>query len=80
MIRILIEDNGFKPVDYQRINLILQEAIPNAGYGIRNVEKRIKLHFGEPYGLHFGPGPSGGTRVTMIIPTKGGEISPNQET
>ena len=48
-----------------------------SGIGISNVEERIKLYFGEQYGLQFAPGAEGGTVVTVILPTlqegEGGE-------
>lgn len=79
-VRIDMEDNGFKPVDYDRIGRILREELPNGGYGIRNVEKRIKLHYGEQYGLRYAPRPGGGTIVTLIVPAVDGEAHTARET
>ncbi len=67
-VLIHIEDNGYKPVDLNRLHEILSETRPEEGYGIRNVNKRIKLHFGDAYGIRFESRPEGGLRVTLTIP------------
>ena len=36
--------------------------------GIRNIDKRIKLHFGEKYGVRLNAGPGKGMRVELIFP------------
>ncbi|MFB0846021.1 cache domain-containing sensor histidine kinase [Paenibacillus oleatilyticus] len=38
------------------------------GYGIRNVNRRIKLQFGEAYGLHYEPGETRGIAAVIRIP------------
>ncbi len=40
------------------------------GMGVRNVHARIKLYFGEAYGLHFESGPDRGTTVVVRIPAR----------
>ena len=40
----------------------------NAGYGIRNVDQRIKLHYGPEYGVTLFSRPGMGTTVKIIIP------------
>lgn len=67
---ILIEDNGYKAVDYDMINRLLHEENPDPafGYGIRNIHQRIRLHFGTSYGLTYAERPGGGTRVTLHLP------------
>ncbi|MEF7441771.1 histidine kinase [Paenibacillus lautus] len=68
--RIVIEDNGFRPVNYESIHRLLHDDAPDhsLGYGIRNIQERIRLHFGSRYGLQYEPGEEGGTRVTITIP------------
>lgn len=39
------------------------------GYGLRNVDERLRLLFGEEYGVHIGPVP-GGTQCTIVIPQR----------
>ncbi|MNM87860.1 Sensor histidine kinase YehU [compost metagenome] len=69
-IYIYIEDNGYKLVDYDKINRLLDEERPNPAlvYGIRNIHQRIKLHFGSDYGLSYTKRPGGGTKVTLHLP------------
>ncbi len=69
-IYLYIEDNGYKPVDYDMINLLLEEESPNTafGFGIRNIHQRIRLHFGPGYGLSYAERQGGGTKVTLHLP------------
>ncbi|MNP83620.1 hypothetical protein D3C76_1826180 [compost metagenome] len=39
-----------------------------AGYGIRNVDRRIKLHFGSEYGIHYRRREGGGTAAAITLP------------
>lgn len=38
--------------------------------GMRNVQKRIKLYYGEPYGIKLESGPAAGTTVTITVPAQ----------
>ncbi|WP_339249582.1 histidine kinase [Paenibacillus sp. FSL P2-0136] len=69
-IRITIEDNGYKQVDYKAIEQILNDDSPNPvnGYGIRNIHQRVQLHFGGDYGISYRPRECGGTIVSVILP------------
>ncbi|KAI7254448.1 hypothetical protein KC345_g11264 [Hortaea werneckii] len=69
-ILITIEDNGYKQVDYTAIDLVLNDESPNpvSGYGIRNINQRVHLHFGPDYGISYGPRAAGGTVVTVTLP------------
>lgn len=40
------------------------------GYGVRNVIERIKLNYGEKYGVIFESSPGKGTKVTIVVPVK----------
>ena len=42
--------------------------LTNAGYGIKNVDQRIKLHYGQEYGVTLFSRPGIGTTVRMVIP------------
>jgi two-component system sensor histidine kinase YesM len=70
---ITVEDNGYKKIDYSEINQLLkvEQTETASGYGIRNVHRRIQLHFGERYGLHYeAREEEEGTRVTVFIPAR----------
>lgn len=69
-IRITVEDNGYKEVDCEAINRMLADENSGSGYGIRNVQQRIQLHFGMSYGLTYEPREVEGTRVIMILPLR----------
>lgn len=47
---------------------IFDPAGVKAGYGIRNVHERIKLQFGEPFGVSIRSGRGIGTSVKIVIP------------
>jgi two-component system sensor histidine kinase YesM len=71
-----VEDNGigFTP---EKLALVQAELSDDAGdirlesgYGIDNVNKRIKLYYGKQYGLSIKSEYQGGTRATIVIPAK----------
>jgi two-component system sensor histidine kinase YesM len=68
IVEIVVEDNGYKAADMSKLNAILEGSERNTGYGILNVNKRIKLHFGNSFGLSYEIRPEGGTRAKIIIP------------
>lgn len=67
-----IRDNG-KGIDANKINIVLQVSESNNkngfnGMGIKNVNERIKLYFGEKYGLYYLSNIENGTEVIMRLP------------
>lgn len=68
---ILIEviDNG-KGMDKEELEGIYTNRINQkfSGVGIKNVDERLKLHFGEQYGLKFFSEPGKGTKVEVLMP------------
>ena len=64
----IIRDNG-AGADQEEITGFLERvAEGNRGFGIKNVNDRIKLYFGEGFGLSFITSPGNGTTVTVIQP------------
>lgn len=49
---------------------ISSEKTENKSFGLRNVNKRIKLYFGNEYGLEIKSKYGEGTKVTITIPLK----------
>jgi two-component system sensor histidine kinase YesM len=46
--------------------------------GLRNVDERLRMLYGEAYGLHIESAPGSGTRVVIRIPLQAGEqIAPH---
>ena len=63
-----IRDDG-KGVDVNEINQLLTAiGDSNRGFGIKNINDRLKLYFGEQYGLHFSSENGEGTTVTVTQP------------
>ena len=56
-----IEDDGVGIDDMSRLE---------NGYGVRTVIERIKLNYGEKYGVTFESSPGKGTKVTIVVPVK----------
>ncbi|NMO96023.1 sensor histidine kinase [Paenibacillus lemnae] len=64
--RIIDDGVGFPP---GKIRTPLRAGeLENAGYGIRNVDQRIHLHYGSPYGVTVFSRPGIGTTVSILIP------------
>lgn len=72
---LIVEDNGFIPVDMERLDSILNGETTDKGYGIRNVHQRILLHYGPPYGLKFESREEGGLRAVIRLPIREREDS-----
>ncbi|CAN7758603.1 sensor histidine kinase [Paenibacillus sp. LjRoot56] len=70
--RILLQviDNGIgmSPEEIQNIYHKDRTSAKGSGIGVQNVDQRIKLHFGEPYGLHFESEFGKGTTVNIWLP------------
>ena len=68
-----VSDNG-KGVDEAELEMLTKQlkdsAITGSGHiGIRNVDQRMKLFFGEEYGLTLSIAPEGGLCVTLHYKT-----------
>lgn len=73
LIIFKIEDNGLG-MDKDTIEKLLSET-ENKGYGIKNVNERVKLYFGNEYGLSYESEPGKGTIVTITFPTLAYEVN-----
>ena len=76
---ISVEDNGIGMTPEQLKHL--KEEMPDiekeghTGIGIRNVDRRIRLHYGEPYGITIESTYGKGTIVSLRIPKKHGSVT-----
>lgn len=70
LVKILIEDTGTGMTQEQidEMNQCLSEYDEGFGYGVRNVNKRIELLYGQEYGLHYLKNESGGVTVEIVLP------------
>ena len=71
--------NGIQPDKLNDILLEIeasyQEKKRYLGIGLQSVNERIKIHFGNEYGLTIASEPGNGTVVTITIPKTKGEIN-----
>jgi two-component system sensor histidine kinase YesM len=75
LLQIQVEDNGIGMTQEQvaQIRALLSAeasgvVIAESGYGINNVNQRIKLYYGQEYGLTIESEYRHGTCVSLIIP------------
>ncbi|MDQ0886682.1 two-component system sensor histidine kinase YesM [Paenibacillus sp. V4I9] len=70
--RILLQviDNGIgmSPEEIHNMYQKDRTSVRGSGIGVQNVDQRIKLHFGDPYGLHFESELGKGTTVNIWLP------------
>lgn len=70
--RITVEDNGIG-MSRERLARVQagirdKEASGSEVYGLYNVNERIRLNFGDPYGISIDSEEGKGTRVTILLP------------
>jgi two-component system sensor histidine kinase YesM len=64
-----VEDNGLGMKE-EVIGHVLDATDQGIGYGIRNVDQRIKLHFGKEYGVVIRSSLGEGTLIRITFPFK----------
>lgn len=62
---ICVEDNG-AGMSREQVSGLLEQAGPQAGVGLANIQRRMMIHYG--YGLDIESVPDQGTAVTLRIP------------
>lgn len=69
---IRVSDNGLGMTEDQVKSLFSDEvhvtSTKGSGIGVKNVNERIKLYFGESYGLTIDSEPDEGTAITILLP------------
>ena len=75
-VLIEVDDDGigFTPEKLKQLRADLEDDSDDikleSGFGIGNVNKRIRLYYGKPYGISVESEYTTGTRVTLVIPAK----------
>ena len=70
MLKISIYDDG-DGMSEDIIKMLNNESLDeDKGYGIKNVQRRIRLYCGPPYGIHFSRLQGSGTVVDIFLPVK----------
>ena len=72
-ILITVSDNGIGMTKEQCLSILKKERSDSSGIGVKNVNDRLKIYFGEKYGLSIESELDVGTTVTVRIPKKEGE-------
>ena len=71
-LMITVSDNGLGMTEVQVLSLFSDEvrvtSKKGSGIGVKNVNERIKLYFGERYGLTIDSEPDEGTTITIRLP------------
>lgn len=67
-ILIIVEDNGVGMTEEQCKKILSKERSDSGGIGVKNVDDRLKIYFGEKYGIHIESELDVGTKVTVRIP------------
>jgi len=67
-ILMAVEDNGVGMTQEQCAEILQRESGDRTGIGIKNVNDRIRIYFGDGYGLRITSEPDEGTRVEIRIP------------
>ena len=68
VIKVSDTGTGMSLEQIDEMNEQLSRYEDSFGYGVRNVNKRIELLFGEGYGLHYQKNDSGGVTVVIHLP------------
>ncbi|WP_256992431.1 sensor histidine kinase [Paenibacillus sp. XY044] len=74
ILTLSVTDNGVGMTPVQAAKLLSAE---NGGTGVKNVNDRMKLFYGPPYGLAIDSVPGKGTTVTLTFPLKPVDSEPN---
>lgn len=70
-IEFTVEDNGIGMSAEQCRSILHKEPGDNTGIGIKNVNDRIRIYFGEQYGIRIESEPDVGTKVIITMPKVG---------
>src|SRR5690606_19695674 len=69
---IEVQDSGAgldeSTIDWLRHELEQVEITKQSGIGLPNVQRRIKLHYGSPYGIQFHSTPGAGATFVITLP------------
>ena len=72
-LHILVSDNGRGMKDEELHGLLTSlegEASPDESIGLINVNQRIRLFYGNDYGLHIASKPGKGTQIEVLLPLR----------
>ena len=78
-LEVIDNGKGMTSKEIENLNKSLTSSIDDSalsrhGMGVHNVHERIQLYFGKNYGLLYYHADGGGTRITVLIPSKDLEV------
>ncbi|MCM3493001.1 sensor histidine kinase [Paenibacillus lactis] len=79
VLEFRVIDNGVGFPPDRRLDNTGAQNLTNAGYGIRNVDQRIKLHYGSQYGVTLFSRAGIGTTVRIVIPLVKRKVSEGRD-
>ncbi len=65
---VSVEDNGVGMTRAQCESILRKDRTDSAGIGLKNVDDRLKIYFGEQYGVRIASEPDRGTRIDVRFP------------
>jgi two-component system sensor histidine kinase YesM len=73
-IKLIVEDNGpgMEPAFLDKLRRG-EVKTRGQGVGLSNIHDRIKLSYGEKYGVNIESVPNEGTRIIIVLPFEKGE-------
>ena len=76
--RLSVTDNGIgmRP---ETVDKLLVGPVQSDSYGLKNVDDRIKLRYGDEYGIQIGSVYGGGTTVLIRLPANAGGLADSDE-
>jgi two-component system sensor histidine kinase YesM len=78
-VQLEVEEDGVG-MDAETLHSIFRPSLERKHYGVTNVDERIKLQFGEGYGVSVTSQPMQGTRVIILMPqTRIESVMPHQK-
>ncbi|MBD2868009.1 sensor histidine kinase [Paenibacillus arenilitoris] len=75
-LKVIDTGIGMRPDAVKRLLVGPSQA---GGYGLKNVDERIKLRYGDEYGIHIGSVYGGGTAVAISLPASAEEGRGSEE-
>ena len=63
-----VEDNGVGMTQEQCESILRKDRTDSSGIGLKNVDDRLKIYFGESYGVRIESEPDRGTRIFVRFP------------
>lgn len=74
VLTVFDDGPGLSPAELERLNQSIQSSGERHGFGCANVHERIRLYYGEPYGLTITSEEGEGTYATVLLPVKNTSI------